>query len=101
MEGETVQVHVRDALAATEDLEMMLIPQAFRLPPSGALLFSCNGRGLRLYDHPNGDISVVQANLQDTHLAGFFCAGEIGPIGGTNFLHGHTASLVIFRPSEA
>jgi small ligand-binding sensory domain FIST len=101
MEGETVQFHVRDALAATEDLEMMLIPQAFRLPPSGALLFSCNGRGLRLYDRPNGDISVVQANLQDTHLAGFFCAGEIGPIGGTNFLHGHTASLVIFRPSEA
>jgi len=101
MDGETVQFHLRDAMAATEDLEMMLIPQAFRQPPSGALLFSCNGRGLRLYDHPNGDITVVQANLQGTHLAGFFCAGEIGPIGGTNFLHGHTASLVIFRPLQA
>jgi small ligand-binding sensory domain FIST len=79
---------------------MMLITQIFRTPPSGALLFVCNGRGTRLYDHPNGDISVIQANLQGTHLAGFFCAGEIGPIGGTNFLHGQTASLVFFRPAS-
>ncbi len=98
MDGETIQFHLRDALTAKEDLEMMLIPQAFRQPPSGALLFSCNGRGTRLYDHPNGDISVIQSSLEGTHLAGFFCAGEIGPIGGANFLHGNTASLVIFRP---
>ena len=98
MDGETIQFHLRDALTAKEDLEMMLIPQTFRPLPSGALLFLCNGRGTRLYDHPNGDISVIQANLQGTRLAGFFCAGEIGPIGGTNFLHGHTASLVFFRP---
>jgi len=98
MDGETIQFHLRDALTAKEDLEMMLIPQVFRQPPSGALLFSCNGRGTRLYDHPNGDISVIQASLEGTHLAGFFCAGEIGPIGGANFLHGNTASLVIFRP---
>jgi small ligand-binding sensory domain FIST len=100
MDGETIQFHLRDALTAKEDLEMMLIPQAFRPPPSGALLFSCNGRGTRLYDHPNGDIDIVQANLEGAHLAGFFCAGEIGPIGGVNFLHGHTASLAIFRPSS-
>jgi small ligand-binding sensory domain FIST len=98
MDGETIQFHLRDALTAQEDLEMMLIPQTFRPIPSGALLFLCNGRGTRLYDHPNGDISVIQANLEGTPLAGFFCAGEIGPIGGTNFLHGHTASLVFFRP---
>ena len=98
MEGETIQFHLRDALTATEDLEMMLITQVFRGPPSGALLFTCNGRGTRLYDHPNGDISVIQANLDVAHLAGFFCAGEIGPIGGVNFLHGHTVSLAIFRP---
>lgn len=100
MDGETIQFHLRDALTAKEDLEMMLIPQTFRPLPSGALLFLCNGRGTRLYDHPNGDISVIQANLEGTHLAGFFCAGEIGPIGGTNFLHGHTASLVFFRPAS-
>lgn len=98
MDGETIQFHLRDALTAKEDLEMMLITQAFRQPPSGALLFSCNGRGTRLYDHPNGDISVIQASLKGMHLAGFFCAGEIGPIGEANFLHGNTASLAIFRP---
>jgi small ligand-binding sensory domain FIST len=97
IEGETIQFHLRDALTAQEDLEMMLIPQMFRDPPSGALLFSCNGRGLRMYDHPDGDISVIQKNLGGTNLAGFFCAGEIGPIGEANYLHGHTASLVIFR----
>ena len=100
MDGETIQFHLRDALTAKEDLEMMLIPQTFRPLPSGALAFLCNGRGIRLYDHPNGDISVIQANLEGTRLAGFFCAGEIGPIGGTNFLHGHTASLVFFRPAS-
>jgi small ligand-binding sensory domain FIST len=55
---------------------------------------------MRLYDHPDGDISVIQKNLGGIHLAGLFCAGEIGPIGRENFLHGHTASLVLFRPME-
>ncbi len=96
--GEKVQFHLRDASTAEEDLEMMLLPQVFRQPPLGALLFSCNGRGTRLYDHPNGDISTVQEALSGTPVAGFFCAGEIGPIGRHNYLHGHTASLVIFRP---
>ncbi len=100
-EGETIQFHLRDAFTAQEDLEMMLIPQSFRLPPDGALLFSCNGRGTRLYDHPDGDIIVIQKSLGGTPLAGFFCAGEIGPIGGKNFMHGQTASLVIFRSSQA
>jgi len=97
MEGEIIQFHLRDAFAAQEDLEMMLIPQAFRQPASGALLFSCNGRGRRLYNFPNGDISVISHSLGSPHLAGFFCSGEIGPIGNTNFLHGQTASLVLFR----
>lgn len=98
-EGERIQFHVRDALTAREDLEMMLIPQAFRRPPAGALLFSCNGRGTRLYDYPNGDVSVIHRSLGELQMAGFFAAGEIGPIGGRNFLHGHTASLVLFRPA--
>jgi small ligand-binding sensory domain FIST len=96
-EGEVIQFHLRDALIASEDLEMMLIPQIFLRPPDGALLFTCNGRGTRLYDHPNGDISIIRKNLGDIPLAGFFCAGEIGPIGEQNFVHGHTASLVLFR----
>jgi small ligand-binding sensory domain FIST len=96
-DGETVQFHLRDAVTAQEDLEMMLIPQMFRDPPCGGLLFSCNGRGTRLYDRPDGDISIIQKSLGGIPFAGLFCAGEIGPVGGENFLHGHTASLVLFR----
>ncbi|MBI3538532.1 MAG: FIST C-terminal domain-containing protein [Chloroflexi bacterium] len=96
--GETIQFHLRDQVTAEEDLAMMLMPQSLDAPPRGALLFSCNGRGTRLYDHPNGDISIIQKILGGVNLAGFFCAGEIGPIGGKNFLHGHTASMVLFRP---
>ncbi len=99
-EGESVQFHLRDAATAAEDLEMMLLPQTFLDPPAGAFLFTCNGRGTRLYDHPNGDVDIIQNALGGTPLAGFFCAGEIGPVGGKNFLHGHTASLVVFRPAS-
>ncbi len=97
-EGETIQFHLRDQRTAEEDLEMLLTPQTLDAPPSGALLFSCNGRGTRLYDHPNGDISTIQNILGGVNLAGFFAAGEIGPVGGTNFLHGQTASMALFRP---
>ncbi len=96
--GETIQFHLRDQRTAEEDLELLLTPQALDAPASGALLFSCNGRGTRLYDHPNGDISTIQNVLGGVNLAGFFAAGEIGPVGGKNFLHGHTASMALFRP---
>lgn len=95
--GERVQFHLRDARTAREDLEMMLSPQALFGEPSGALLFSCNGRGTNLYDEPDGDISAITGCFRGLDVAGFFCAGEIGPIGGKNFLHGHTASLALIR----
>lgn len=97
--GETVQFHLRDAETAKEDLEMMLTPQSLFGQPSGAVLFSCNGRGTRLYDHSDGDVSAINAFFKGMPVAGFFCAGEIGPIGGKNFLHGHTASLALIRPT--
>ncbi len=95
--GERVQFHLRDARTAREDLEMMLSPQALFGAPDGALLFSCNGRGTRLYDEPDGDISAITSCFRGLDVAGFFCAGEIGPVGGKNFLHGHTASLALIR----
>jgi small ligand-binding sensory domain FIST len=95
--GQTVQFHLRDARTAEEDLELLLSPHSLFTPPRGAILFSCNGRGTRLYDHPNGDVSVVRRFFPGLSLAGFFCAGEIGPVGGRNFLHGHTATLALFR----
>ncbi len=96
--GETIQFHLRDQRTAEEDLEMLLLPQALLDPPRSALLFACNGRGTRLYDHPNGDVATIQKILGGVSLAGFFCAGEIGPLGRKNFLHGQTASMVLFRP---
>jgi small ligand-binding sensory domain FIST len=98
--GDKIQLHVRDAESAEEDLAMMLAPQTFYSPAQGALLFSCNGRGTRLFDHPNGDISIVQDAVNGVPIAGFFCAGEFGPISGRNFVHGHTACLVIFRSTN-
>jgi small ligand-binding sensory domain FIST len=95
--GEIVQYHLRDAGTAREDLEMMLTPHSLFGAPRGALLFSCNGRGTRLYDRPNGDVSVIQRYFPGMSLAGFFCAGEIGPVGPRSFLHGHTATLALFR----
>ncbi len=97
--GERVQFHLRDARTAREDLEMMLTPHALFGTPSGAFLFSCNGRGTHLYEEPDGDISAINSFFSGIELAGFFCAGEIGPVGGKNFLHGHTASLALIRPA--
>jgi small ligand-binding sensory domain FIST len=98
-EGERVRLHLRDARTAREDLELLLAPQTFDSPAAAALLFSCNGRGRNLYAEPNGDITPLQQALGGSVPAGgFFCAGEIGPVGGRNFLHGHTASIAILRP---
>lgn len=98
--GETVQFHLRDAKTAVEDLDMMLLTQSFLDTPAGGVLFTCNGRGTNLYDYPNGDISAIQGALGDIPMAGFFAAGEIGPIGGANFLNSQTACMVFFRPAE-
>ena len=96
-----VQFHVRDADTAQEDLELLLTPQVFEAPAAGALMFTCNARGSRMYGHPDGDISIVQRSLGDSvPVAGFFCAGELGPIGEANHVHGFTASMAIFRSKE-
>jgi small ligand-binding sensory domain FIST len=96
--GQTVQFHVRDADSADEELRAMLRADESAHParPSGALLFSCNGRGTRMFDGPDHDAAAVQAERGPVPLAGFFCAGELGPVGGKNFLHGFTASLALF-----
>ena len=98
--GERVQFHVRDASTAIEDLSLMLAPQSMYGAPAGVLVFSCNSRGTRLFDHPNGDVSTITNMLGAVNMAGFFAAGEIGPIGDKNFLHGHTASVALFRPQS-
>jgi small ligand-binding sensory domain FIST len=59
------------------------------------LVFTCNGRGSYLFGEPNHDAALV-ADHAGPATAGFFCAGELGPIGGANFLHGFTASILVF-----
>lgn len=95
--GQTVQFQVRDAASATEDLVDLLGPQQYD-PPAGALLFSCNGRGTRLFPKACHDIGAAKGLMPATPVAGFFAAGEFGPVGNQNFIHGHTASFAMFRP---
>ena len=98
--GQTVQFHVRDAQTADEDLSLMLEAPKAEGPPAGGLLFSCNGRGTRMFPEACHDIAAVRRAFPAAPFAGFFAAGELGPVGGRNFIHGHTASLALFRPQE-
>ena len=96
--GQTVRLHVRDAASADEDLREALRAQAHALGAggaAGALLFTCNGRGSHMFDVPDHDASAIEDSL-GAPAAGFFCAGEIGPVGGRNFLHGFTATMAVF-----
>ncbi len=102
-EGQTVQFHLRDAKSASEDLNLLLAMDRTRheKPPLGALLFSCCGRGQGLFGRPHHDVGVVRERAGDIPVAGFFAQGEIGPVGGSNFLHGYTASLALFAEPGA
>ena len=96
--GQTVRLQVRDAASADEDLREALRAQAQALGTdgaAGALLFTCNGRGSHMFDVPDHDASALEDAL-GAPSAGFFCAGEIGPVGGRNFLHGFTATMAVF-----
>jgi small ligand-binding sensory domain FIST len=96
--GQTVRLQVRDAASADEDLRRALRAQAQALGSDGAagtLLFTCNGRGSHMFEVPNHDASALEDAL-GAPTAGFFCAGEIGPVGGRNFLHGFTATMAVF-----
>jgi small ligand-binding sensory domain FIST len=97
-EGQTVQFHVRDAQSASEDLHLLLAADRARhqSPPLGALVFSCCGRGRGLFGRPHHDVTVIRERAGDIPITGFFAQGEIGPVGGTNYLHGYTASVAIF-----
>jgi small ligand-binding sensory domain FIST len=100
--GQTVRFHVRDAAAADEELRSILEREVTQLPgrPAGALLFTCNGRGSNLFGAPDHDARLVTSMLGGVPVAGFFCAGELGPVGGRNFLHGFTASVAILVEDE-
>jgi small ligand-binding sensory domain FIST len=97
--GQTVQFHVRDADTADEDLRQLLVASREKQAggPGAALLFSCNGRGTRLFPKPDHDAGVIQELCGPLPLAGFFAQGELGPVGGRNYVHGFTASVALFE----
>jgi small ligand-binding sensory domain FIST len=97
--GQVVRLHARDARSADEDLRRELRLRADAIggrPPAGALVFSCNGRGESMFGTCDHDALVVARELGGTPAAGFFAAGEIGPVGGRSFLHGFTATIAVF-----
>ncbi len=95
--GRTVRFQMRDASAADEDLaEMFSRCRTESAPVGGALLFSCNGRGRAMFPSADHDVRAVRSGLGATGVAGFFAAGEIGPVAGRNHLHGFTASILAF-----
>ena len=101
--GQTVQFHVRDAAAATRDLQLMLgrfEAQSSGIRPEGALLFTCTGRGQQFFDEPHHDSGRFMAAVGEIPLGGFFCGGEFGQVGGSTYLHGYTSSFGIFRPAQ-
>lgn len=115
--GQTVCFHIRDAQTAEEDLELLLDAQQLHGPPAGVLLITCTGRGRNLFDRRHHDAAAIQRAFLETEpgseqaksgrvlnpddpgipLAGFFAAGEIGPVGEASYLHGHSACAVMFR----
>ena len=97
--GQTVQFHLRDARSADEDLRRTLEQEAAALggrSAAGALLFTCTGRGTRLFPEPDHDTGLLAKILGPIPVAGFSCDGELGPVGGQNFLHTFTASIALF-----
>jgi small ligand-binding sensory domain FIST len=100
---QVIQFLLRDANAATQDLVRMLEGHraAGHGACDGALLFSCLGRGAHLFGEPDHDCRLFRQHVGDVAVGGFFCNGEIGPVGGTTFLHGYTSSFALFRHRRA
>ncbi|AFY56649.1 hypothetical protein Riv7116_4218 [Rivularia sp. PCC 7116] len=102
--GQRLQFHLRDAQTSAQDLEFLLNKyqqeHALTSSPAGALMFSCLGRGKGLYGKPNFDSELFSRYVKDMPLGGFFCNGEIGPVGDNTFVHGFTSVFAIFRENQ-
>jgi small ligand-binding sensory domain FIST len=96
--GQTVRLHVRDAASADEDLRVALgqTARSLRGPAAGALLFTCNGRGSHMFGVAGHDAGALEHEIGPAPAAGFFCAGEIGPVGRRSFVHGFSTSIALF-----
>jgi len=99
--GQTIQFQLRDARAADDELKEMLERTREGLGdtvPLAAVLCSCNGRGAGLFGESHHDAAMLREELGLDNIAGFFCNGEIGPVGGKTYIHGFTASIGLIVP---
>ena len=95
--GQTIQLHVRDARAARDDLALLLDAERLHGPPAGAVLLTCTGRGRDFFGEAHLDTTLVCDAIDHAPLAGGFTNGEIGPVAGRTHLHAHAACLLTFR----
>ena len=100
-EGQIVQFHIRDAVSSANDLQAQLVKHTESPTVSGnpeaAMMFQCTGRGSYLYGEEGHDSRMFTEIMGSIPLSGFFCNGEIGPVGDTTYLHGYTASIALFH----
>ncbi len=96
--GQSIRFHLRDAAASAQDLKVQL--ERYSGTPAAALLFSCLGRGEHLYRRPHHDAQEFHRHFPQAALGGFFCNGEIGPVGQTTYLHAYTSSFAMIRPAQ-
>lgn len=95
--GQTLQYQLRDKITAHADLVELAKSNGLEgCEPFAALIFSCNGRGQRFFGVPDHDATILAETFGPVPSAGFFCNGEIGPIGSASYLHGYTASIALF-----
>lgn len=99
--GQTIQFHIRDQESAHDEFTQMLDKPVLESRPLGGLLFSCNGRGSQMFEQADHDATCVADRFENLPIAGFFAAGEIGPVSGRSFMHGFTASLALFAENDA
>lgn len=99
--GQTARLQIRDAQSAAADLAAAVERGVADLgaPPHGALIFTCNGRGSHMFTAPDHDAALLAGGTAGAPAAGFFCAGEIGPVGDRNFVHGFTATMALLAPA--
>lgn len=96
--GQTIQFHVRDAKTAAADLHHHLERHRASNDIAGVLQFSCLGRGRNFFRQEHHEVAAIQRALGPVPLGGFFCNGEIGPVGSATHLHGYTTVLGLIRP---
>jgi small ligand-binding sensory domain FIST len=101
--GQTLQYQLRDRNAADAEWRSVLRTAAAESgrAPLASLLFACTGRGSRLFGSKSHDAGLLEEILGPHASAGFFCNGEIGPLGGRNYIHSYSATSALFFDEES